>query len=64
MGGRALKQIEKKAGGFVVKSHLLPPPSTGNRGGGGKTPAAANPAGPSPGDGRRGREKEEGGEGV
>ena len=28
MGGRALKQIEKKAGGFVAKSHLLPPPST------------------------------------
>ena len=33
MGGRALKQIEKKVGGFVAKSHLLPPPSMGNRGG-------------------------------
>jgi len=40
MGGRALKQIEKKAGGFVAKSHLLPPPSTGNRGGEGRSPAA------------------------
>ena len=39
MGGRALKQIEKKAGGFVAKSHLLPPPSTGNRGGEGRSPA-------------------------
>ena len=40
MGGRALKQIEKKARGFVAKSHLLPPPSTGNRGGEGRSPAA------------------------
>ena len=28
MGGRALKQIEKKAGGLVAKIHLLPPTST------------------------------------
>ena len=56
MGGRALKQIEKKAGGFVAKSHLLPPPSARNRGGEGRSPAAP---GRRPGamvaDGRRGK---------
>jgi hypothetical protein len=53
-----------KGQGVLATGLLLPPLPTGNRGEVVGAPAVANPAGPRPGVGRGGREKEEGGEGV
>ena len=62
--GRDSLRNRKKGRGPRANLPSSPSFRLGNRGGGGKAPAAANPAGLSSGDGRGGREKEEGGERI
>ena len=71
-GGFFCKMVKKgrdslgnrgKGRGLRAKQPFIPFLSTGKQGRGTRASAAVNPAGPSPGVGRRGREKEEGGVG-